>query len=91
MKSLQEEQDVSVNHNNEIKTLKKLLEEAKVEKASLKKKVVEWDEKYDKMKKRANEWVDMFIILRETDNPIIQELREFIEKKTKWRVEVEGE
>lgn len=57
----------------------------------MKKKVVEWEEKYDKMKKRANEWADKFK-LRETDNPIIQELWEFIEEKedqvAKWRSKV---
>lgn len=64
--------------------MKKLLEEAEVEKASLKKKVVEW--KYDKMKKRANEWADKFK-LRETDNTVIQELwgSSSRRRKTKWR------
>lgn len=39
-----------------------------------KKKVVEWEELYNKENKSVHEWVDKFNKLREIDDPIIQQL-----------------
>lgn len=64
-KSLQEEQSVTVSQSNEMKTLKKFLEEVEADKAILKKKATEWAEKNDKMKKSTHEWADKFNNLKE--------------------------
>lgn len=61
--------------------LKKLVEEVKAKKSTLKQKVVEWEETYDKVKNIANEQADKLNKLGKTNEPIIQQLLESVKQK----------
>lgn len=54
---------------------------------------MEWEAKYDKVKKKkANEWAYKFNKMKETNDPIIQQLQESIKERdpqfAKWRPKV---